>query len=254
MAGRHGGGPVNVGSTSGQVLAAVLLAAAVMVLPPRSAAARSRLGLAAPVNQPKAGRPATVLPALCGLAVGSLVAVLAGATGLIAGAVLGVLAALAARRCIREPTGSPTDPLRVAGVWDLLTACLRTGLPVATATAAIADQLPGPDGTVLRAVAGLLASGADPAQAWEQALGHPSTTALARAARRTAHSGAAMATAVAELAVQVRADAADLVEERAQRASVLITGPLGLCFLPAFFCLGVLPVVIGLAEQLIPNW
>jgi hypothetical protein len=35
---------------------------------------------------------------------------------------------------------------------------------------------------------------------------------------------------------------------------VLITGPLGLCFLPAFFCLGVLPVVVGLAEQLTQHW
>ena len=33
----------------------------------------------------------------------------------------------------------------------------------------------------------------------------------------------------------------------AERAGVLIAGPLGLCFLPAFVCLGVVPVVAGLA-------
>jgi len=32
---------------------------------------------------------------------------------------------------------------------------------------------------------------------------------------------------------------------------VVITAPLGLCFLPAFVCLGVLPVVAGLAGQLL---
>jgi hypothetical protein len=34
---------------------------------------------------------------------------------------------------------------------------------------------------------------------------------------------------------------------------VLITLPLGLCFLPAFVCLGVAPVVAGLASRLTSN-
>ncbi len=33
------------------------------------------------------------------------------------------------------------------------------------------------------------------------------------------------------------------------RAGVLIAGPLGLCFLPAFVLLGVVPVVAGLAGE-----
>jgi pilus assembly protein TadC len=36
----------------------------------------------------------------------------------------------------------------------------------------------------------------------------------------------------------------------AQRAGVLITVPLGLCFLPAFVCLGIVPVIAGLAKQI----
>jgi hypothetical protein len=35
---------------------------------------------------------------------------------------------------------------------------------------------------------------------------------------------------------------------------VLITGPLGLCFLPAFLVIGVVPVVVGLAGQLVAQW
>jgi hypothetical protein len=35
---------------------------------------------------------------------------------------------------------------------------------------------------------------------------------------------------------------------------VLITGPLGLCFLPAFLVLGVAPVVIGLATAALDQW
>ncbi len=46
----------------------------------------------------------------------------------------------------------------------------------------------------------------------------------------------------------------DIAEARAQRAGVLITAPLGLCFLPAFLVLGVAPVVIGLAGEVLPRW
>lgn len=255
---------MNGGGLGGQLAAAGLLAAAVFVLPPQSTSSRLRLCLVASRCADRSsdrwfgrwfGRPEVVLPAVCGLAMASLAAVLVGGTaGLATGSVVGGLAAVGARRWIREPAYRPTEPLRLAGGWDLLAACLRAGLPVSTATRAVADQLPGSDGEVLRKVAELLAIGADPADAWQPALAPPSTAPLARAARRTAHSGAAMAKAVADLASQVRASAADRAEERAQRAGVLITGPLGLCFLPAFFCLGVLPVIVGLAGQLIEHW
>ncbi|MDQ3055153.1 MAG: type II secretion system protein F, partial [Actinomycetota bacterium] len=36
---------------------------------------------------------------------------------------------------------------------------------------------------------------------------------------------------------------------RAQRAGVALMAPLGLCFLPAFVCLGVVPVVVGIASR-----
>ncbi|HEY3262227.1 MAG TPA: type II secretion system F family protein [Pseudonocardiaceae bacterium] len=242
----------------GQAAAVLLLAVAVLVLPCRTTLARRRLAgtVARTRNERGSGWPAALLPALCGLAVGLLLAVVVGGgAGVAIGGLVGISAAVLARRWSRGPLADQhTEPLRLAGAWDLLAACLRAGLPVATATCLVAEQLPGQDGGVLRRVAELLAGGADAAEAWQPALANPSTAALARAARQTARSGAAMASAVSELASQVRAGAADLAEERAQRAGVLIVGPLGLCFLPAFFCLGVLPVVIGLAEQLIEHW
>ena len=45
----------------------------------------------------------------------------------------------------------------------------------------------------------------------------------------------------------MRRDAEHRAAAAAERAGVLIAGPLGLCFLPAFICVGVVPVVIGLA-------
>jgi pilus assembly protein TadC len=41
-----------------------------------------------------------------------------------------------------------------------------------------------------------------------------------------------------------------LAAAAAERAGVLIAGPLGLCFLPAFVCLGIVPVVVGLAGEI----
>jgi len=37
----------------------------------------------------------------------------------------------------------------------------------------------------------------------------------------------------------------------AQRASMLIAGPLGLCYLPTFLCLGIVPVVAELAGDVL---
>jgi len=37
----------------------------------------------------------------------------------------------------------------------------------------------------------------------------------------------------------------------ARKVGVLAVAPLGLCFLPAFVCLGIVPVVVGLASQVL---
>jgi hypothetical protein len=53
---------------------------------------------------------------------------------------------------------------------------------------------------------------------------------------------------------RVRAELVDTAQARAQRAGVLVAGPLGLCFLPAFLVLGIAPVVIGLAGEALARW
>jgi Flp pilus assembly protein TadB len=157
------------------------------------------------------------------------------------------------RRDTRSGANSPARQLGMAATWDLLAACLRAGLPVPTAVLAVVDDLPPEPASALRAAADLLALGADPVAAWAAALACADTAALARGARRTARSGTALAGVATELASSIRAAAGDIAEARAQRASVLITAPLGLCFLPAFVCLGIVPVVAGLAIQLSVN-
>ena len=151
-----------------------------------------------------------------------------------------------ARRRVERP-----DPWREAGAWDELAACLRAGLSLDHAVRAIAVSLPDAMAGPLTRVADLVALGADPLDAWAPALDEPATAHLARAARRSARSGAAVADVAVTVAADVRAEAAEAVAARAERAGVLVAGPLGLCFLPAFLALGIAPVVIGLAGPLL---
>ncbi|MBV8787249.1 MAG: type II secretion system F family protein [Mycobacterium sp.] len=151
------------------------------------------------------------------------------------------------------------DPLAIASCLDVLAVCLETGMAVSAAAAAAAPSAPATLGRVLRRAADLLALGADPAVAWSIPPGlpikpaDPQIDALLRLARRSASSGAALAGGVAELADQCRHDAAHAATAAAERAGVLIAGPLGLCFLPAFVCLGIVPVVAGLAGDVLQS-
>lgn len=145
------------------------------------------------------------------------------------------------------------DTLAAAASLDVLAACLRSGMAVSSAAAAVAESAPAPMAALLRRAADLLALGADPARAWassaESADKH--LQALMRMARRSAASGVALAQGIEDLAVQLRGEAADAATAKAERASVLIAGPLGLCYLPAFLCLGIVPVIAGLAGDVL---
>jgi pilus assembly protein TadC len=144
------------------------------------------------------------------------------------------------------------DPLAMASSLDILAACLSSGMTVAGAASAAAWSAPRPLAEVLSRAADLLAMGADPARAWaDPTTDHVAIAALVRLARRSAASGTALAQGVTELAEQARHDAADAATGASERASVLIAGPLGLCYLPAFLCLGIVPVVVGLAGDVL---
>jgi hypothetical protein len=234
----------------------LLLAGALLIAPPWSPGAVRLARLrSAPPNLRDLPRPSGwIVPSTAGLAVGALVVqVIGGPLGVLVAVPLAAGATLLARRAAgRERPGAP-DPLTVAGGWDLLAACLRSGLPVPLAVRVIAEHMPTPAADELNRVADRLALGADPATAWDVPEASP-VHPLARAARRSAHTGASLATVAEATAAEIRAAARDLAAARGQRAGVLITGPLGLCFLPAFLALGVAPVVIGLANGLEVTW
>jgi Flp pilus assembly protein TadB len=128
---------------------------------------------------------------------------------------------------------------------DLLAAALRAGAPPERAARIVGAALAGQVGSRLVEVADALRDGAPVGQAWRPV--HPLTGGerLARAAVRSAHSGAALTGALDRLATDLRADRAAAAQARARRAGVLAVVPLGLCFLPAFVLAGVVPVVVA---------
>ena len=155
---------------------------------------------------------------------------------------------------LRPQSRRGPDPLAVASSLDVLAVCLAAGMAVSAAAAATAPSAP-PKSWAGCCVGPPICWRWVPTQAvaWSTAPELPAgsvdahTDALLRLARRSASSGAALADGIAELAEQSRDDAAHAAAAAAERAGVLIAGPLGLCFLPAFVCLGIVPVVAGLA-------
>ncbi|MFD7429422.1 type II secretion system F family protein [Streptomyces sp. NPDC059818] len=134
---------------------------------------------------------------------------------------------------------------------DLLAACVSAGAGPREAAEAVGESLGGPVGEQLARTAAEIRLGGDPAVAWGRFGEIPGAAALARCLDRAAATGAPAAEPVSRLAEAMRAERSSAAVTRAQRAGVLITAPVGLCFLPAFLAVGVAPVVIGLAAGLL---
>ncbi|MDH6214665.1 type II secretion system F family protein [Streptomyces pseudovenezuelae] len=130
---------------------------------------------------------------------------------------------------------------------DLLAACIAAGAGPVVAAQAVGEALGGPVGEALARGAAEARLGGEPAEAWRRLAALPGAGALARLLERADVSGLPAAGPVARLAAEARADWTRSATARARRAAVMVTVPVGLCFLPAFIAVGVLPVVIGLA-------
>ncbi|MEV4875376.1 type II secretion system F family protein [Streptomyces cyaneofuscatus] len=134
---------------------------------------------------------------------------------------------------------------------DLLAACVAVGAGPREAAEAVGESIGGPVGDRLARVAAEIRLGGEPAEAWGRLGEIPGAGPLARCLHRAGSTGAPAAEPVARLAEAMRVEQAAAAVARAQRAGVLITAPVGLCFLPAFLAVGVAPVIIGLAGGLL---
>ncbi|CAM3925688.1 type II secretion system F family protein [Tsukamurella strandjordii] len=143
------------------------------------------------------------------------------------------------------------DPFEAAAAYDLFAVCLRAGMPTADAARAVGATAAPALAAVLHRAAELLALGSDPETAWRTESDDPQVVALTRMLRRSARAGSSPAAGLADLARTERAQAEDRAVAAGERAGVMVAGPLGLCFLPAFVCLGIVPVVMGLAGKVL---
>jgi len=140
---------------------------------------------------------------------------------------------------------------RLPPAADLLAACIAAGATPVAAAQAVGEALEGPVGERLARGAAEVRLGAEPADAWRRLASLPGAAPLARLLERAGDSGAPAAAPVGRLAAEARAEWGRTATARARRAGVMVTAPVGLCFLPAFIAVGVLPVVIGLAGGLL---
>jgi pilus assembly protein TadC len=214
---------------------------------------RKRLGSVLPATASRAatssppGRsfsPLRVIVAAAVLVAG-LVAV-GGIAGLVIGAVGASLISLVARP--QRPEMVPPDDVPV--VVDLIAGCLAVGATLPEALDAAARAAPVRLRQSCQRVAAALRSGAPAEEAWESWLDDPSLAPVARSAIRTASSGAATAAEFIRASTRLRARRRARAQYRIRQASVWLVAPLGLCFLPAFVLVAVVPMVMGLLPSL----
>ena len=168
------------------------------------------------------------------------------------GLIVGAVVALALRRWLTSlPAASEVARRRdrrreLPVVVDLLAACLRVGAAPMRAVEAVATVATSSLGTDLRRIAAALRIGASPEEAWR--LAARDLDPVASVMIRSARSGAPASHLLLRVAGDLRASSRVAALAEARRLGVRIAGPLGLCFLPAFLLIGVVPLVMSLVQ------
>lgn len=157
----------------------------------------------------------------------------------------------------RSDPGVPgiSDP---ALMMDLLGAMLTAGAPLTGALAVLARSCDPPVARRLETVRAALVLGTDWDTAWRPGRDrspsrqeeHASVHALCEALRFAGTTGAPSAAILHAHAAQLRRRRNREAEKRAAALGVRLVVPLGLCALPAFVCLGVVPVLLALVPAL----
>ncbi len=176
------------------------------------------------------------------------------------GPVLGVLVALVATPAARsvvggmETTASRRRAERLSAqlptALDLMVAALEAGRPPGAAFTLVADVTSAPLGDELALIGARLGIGGDPDAVWEQLADDPALGALGRALRRAGASGMPVGRVVASVAEEMRRERRAVRRQLSRRVGVRTAAPLGLCFLPAFFLVGIVPTIIGVIGTL----
>jgi hypothetical protein len=197
----------------------------------------------------RAVRPSRIPHAWAGAIAGvGTWAFIGGFPGVIAGVVVAALAPLALSRL--EPAAARARRVQLTRdaplVADLLGAAMLSGVTLDAAIPVLARAFAGSTGEVLDQLSRRLALGMEPALAWSAVAAEPGLGILGRAAARSARTGAPLAEILLASGDELRSAATAQGLADIRSAGVAAVLPLGLCLLPAFVLLGIVPVVAGL--------
>ncbi len=177
------------------------------------------------------------------------VVVLGGALG----AAAGVVAVVVAHRVLDARESATVRKRReeveraLPHVVDLLAVVLAAGAAPSRALSTVATAVEGPVVEDLRAAEHSLGLGRDPVRVWQELGRRPGLAALGRTMSRAVETGASVSGALGRLAEDLAASARLDAETRARAVGVRATAPLGVCLLPAFVLVGIVPLVVGTA-------
>ncbi len=135
-------------------------------------------------------------------------------------------------------------------VVQLLAVALASGASIPSALEQVADALPGAASESLRLARARLALGASPAQVWQELAGQPGLEPLGRALARSDAAGVRVADTIERLGRDLATEARLEVEDRARSVGIRAALPLGVCLLPAFLLVGIVPVVAAAVSAL----
>ena len=224
------------------VVAAALAATAAACWWLPAGSVRGRLCIRRPTKVPASRR--SLLAVGAGL---SALIVVDGPTGVLMGAGL----AIGLHRWMSKQ-GSRDDRARLAKralalpvALDVLAACFTVGASQQQGLDAVASSIGGSLGDDLRAVSRALSVGADTAEAWAL-VDAPDLLPLGAILSRAETSGDPVTPLLALLADQQRQRARGVAMDAARALGVRVAGPLGLCFLPAFVLIAIVPLVVSL--------
>lgn len=232
------------------VLAAVLAGlGALVALPSRPRFVLS--GEPAVALAPRPGRWRPVLSLLAGLGVGLFIG---GPAGLVAApvAVLGAWVTLARSEPAAVRREREAAARELPHFVDLFSCALRSGAAPQAALAAVVLACPGPTAQRLDGALARLRMGVDPVLVWGDLSDDDVLSALGRTLARAESSGSSVADAVERLADELERTCLAAVEDRARAVGVKAAVPLGLCLLPAFLLIGIVPTVAGLLTTIAP--
>lgn len=175
-----------------------------------------------------------------------------GPAGMVAGLLVAAITAVVVTRAETPASRRHRAEVRrdLPHLVTLLAAGLRSGAAPAEAASVACAALPGPAADRLSGAVARLAVGADPVEVWERLGTDPELGPLGRSLARSQATGAAVVPVVERLAIDLAGRARAEAEQRAQAVGVKAALPLGLCLLPAFVLVGIVPLVAGLLAAL----